>query len=201
VTLRNLTITFSNGILNPGIDFKDGAALFVENCVIDGFNMGLGIMFEPSSNAKLYVTDSIIKNNGNTGTEAGIYVKPGSGAQANITVERSRIENNFFGIIADGSGGGTIGGVVRDSVVSGSANNGITTSSTGTSTTLVVQNASVAANAFGLAAAGPNAGILVTRSAINYNGTGVFGAIYSYGDNSLNGNGADGAFAAKLGLQ
>ena len=40
-----------------------------------------------------------------------------------------------------------------------------------------------------------------TRSAINYNGTGVFGPVYSYGDNSLNGNGADGTFAATIGLR
>jgi hypothetical protein len=156
-----------------------------------------GLDFAPNGLAMLHITDSVFYNNGG----AGVYVKPTSGVQANVYINRTHFEKNGFGITADGSGGGAIGGVVRDSVVSGNANTGITTFSGGTSITLVVQNSTIAGNNFGLAASGPNAGILVTRSAINYNGTGVFGPVYSYGDNSLNGNGADGTFAATIGLR
>jgi hypothetical protein len=156
-----------------------------------------GISFAPNGPATLHITDSVFYNNGGT----GLYIKPASGVQANVYIDRTHFEKNSFGITADGSNGGAIGGVVRDSVVSGNANTGITTFSSGTSITLVVQNSTIAGNNFGLASSGPNAGMLVTRSAINYNGTGVFGPIFSYGDNNLNGNGADGSFAATIGLR
>ena len=156
-----------------------------------------GLLFEPNGPATLHISDSVFYNNGG----AGIYIKPASGVLADVYINRTQIEKNGFGITADGSSGGLIGGVVRDSVVSGNPNNGITTYSTGTSITLVIQNSTIAGNGYGLAAAGPQGAMFVTRSAINYNGAGVFGAIYSYGDNSLLANGADGAFAATIGLR
>jgi len=156
-----------------------------------------GLNFTPNGPAALHITDSVFYNNGG----AGLYIKPASGVQANVYIDRTHFEKNSFGIAADGSGGGAISGVVRDSAVSGNANTGITTFSGGTSITLVVQNSTIAGNNFGLASSGPNAGILVTRSAINYNGTGVFGPIFSYGDNNLNANGSDGSFAGTIGLR
>jgi len=156
-----------------------------------------GLLFAPTGPATLHISDSVFYNNGGS----GIYIKPSSGVLADVYINRTQIEKNAFGITADGSSGGLIGGVVRDSVVSGNPNNGITTYSTGTSITLVIQNSTIAGNGYGLAAAGPQGAMFVTRSAINYNGAGVFGAIYSYGDNSLLANGADGAFTATVGLR
>ena len=200
VTLRGISMNGLNTGLN-GVYFLGGAALILDRVNIMEFSSssaGVGIMFAPSTSAKLFVSDSSIINNGTSGNEAGIYIKPGSGAVADVFITRTQINNNFFGIIADGSGGGIIGGVVKDSVISGSPNNGITTSSTGSSVTLLVQNSTVSGNGYGLAAAGPNALIFATHTSISYNGNGLFGAVYSFGDNSLIANGANGTFASKI---
>jgi hypothetical protein len=65
------------------------------------------------------VSDSYFHDNGSSDTGAGIYVKPSSGVEANVSINRTQMENNQFGIVADGTGGGII-----NSVVSGNANNG-----------------------------------------------------------------------------
>jgi hypothetical protein len=168
-------------------------------------DIGIGIRFLPTGPAKLIVTDSHITNNGGSDTGGGLHIRPASGVSANVTIERSRINNNFFGIFADGSAGGTIRGVVQDSVVSGNINNGITANSSGTIVNLAVDNTTVANNNVGLVVSGTNATMLVSRSFITDNATGLsaFGAsaLYSYGDNRLNGNTfTDGAFTVVIGL-
>ena len=58
-------------------------------------------------------------------------IKPAAGVDADVSIERTLVTNNFFGIVADGAAGATIHGVVSDSVVSGNVNFGITASSSG----------------------------------------------------------------------
>jgi hypothetical protein len=198
VRIRNVSL--------GGIGFFQGAALLVENCVVANRSGASGIFFRPPAPAQLFVTDTTISNNGSSGIQAGITIEPASGVLAKVTIERSQIENNLFGIVANGSPGGTIRGVVSDSVVSGNTNNGITVSASGTNVVLAVDNTTVANNNFGLVASGTNAGMLVRRSFITSNTTGLFtsgaGALYSYGDNSVNNNPtSDGAFTAVIGLK
>ena len=167
---------------------------------------GLGIRFAPNGAAKLFVSDSHITDNGSSGFAAGILIQPASGVLANVTIDRTRIENNFFGMVADGSAGGSVGGEVQVSVVSGNVNNGITVNTSGTNVTLAVDNTTVANNNYGLVASGTNAGMLVSRSFITANATGLFAsgasALYSYGDNRVNGNTtSDGAFTAVIGTK
>ena len=112
----------------------------------------------------------------------------------------------LYGIVADGTSGGTIRGLVSDSFVTNNRNNGITASTAGSSTVLTVDNTKVSGNAFGLVAGGSNAGLLVRRSIVNGNATGLFatggGALLSYRDNSLNGNfTTDGAFTGAVTTQ
>jgi hypothetical protein len=94
---------------------------------------------------------------------------------------------------------------VQDSVVSGNINNGITTSTTGSNVVLALDNTTVSGNNFGLVATGANAGMLVSRSFITTNATGLFtggaGVLCSYKDNRLNGNTTDGTFTGPVGLQ
>jgi hypothetical protein len=180
--------------------------LHLDNCTLIGSG-GFGIQFIPNGAAKLFVSDSHITENGSSGINAGILIQPTSGVTANVTIERTRIENNFFGIIADGTGGGIIRGVVRDSVISGNVNNGITAATSGAgAAVLSVQNTNVSGNNFGLAASGANAGMLVTQSNIVLNNTGLFtsagGVLLSYKDNKVNGNTTtDGTFTGPVGQQ
>src|SRR4051812_26790654 len=71
VTIRNLTLASDFGF---GIDFQNGAALFVENCTIKGAQnaLPLAIRFQPSApGSQLVVSDTIIKNNGNPPSTGG----------------------------------------------------------------------------------------------------------------------------------
>lgn len=77
---------------------------------------------------------------------------PRSGATAQVAIDRSQINGNVFGIVADGTNGGTIRGVIKDSVVSGNSENGITAHTTGTSIWLVVDETAVSGNLYGLVA-------------------------------------------------
>jgi hypothetical protein len=81
VRLRNLSLN-NAGAGDYGIDAENMSALYVENCVITNFNNGLGfnsgpyigINFTPSGSAQLFVTDSVISNNGFSGESGGIYI-------------------------------------------------------------------------------------------------------------------------------
>lgn len=63
VVIRGLTLNGLSGA-NDGIDFDTGAALHVENCVINGFTQR-GIRFNAAG--LLYVKDTIIRNGGDIG--------------------------------------------------------------------------------------------------------------------------------------
>jgi hypothetical protein len=168
---------------------------------------GCGVQFVPNVGASgaLEVTDSDITDNGTGSTAAGIYIQPifiGS-----VTIENSRINGNLFGIIANGTLGGTIKGTITDSVVSGNSQNGITVSGSGSSAVFQVDRTTVGGNGnHGLAAAGSGSGMLVSNSNVFNNGGGLFaetgGALFSYGNNHVNGNnGNDGTFTGTVGQQ
>jgi hypothetical protein len=210
VTLRNLTLTtweytYLSGSYN-GIEFMNGAALFLENCVIEHFDQSGGntaIHFAPTSGtAKLYVTDSVIKNNGTASDGGGIIIQPAAGAEADVVIERTKVENNRVGIVAVSQG--TVHGVVRDSVVAGSvASWGIGAAGSGVS--LLVENTTVTGNNIGLVAE-TKAGMLVSHSSIVLNTNGLYaaggGSLLSYKNNNLNRNiHSDGAFTTTLAQQ
>ena len=191
------------------MSFTSGAALTVEDCTIRDFGTQ-GINFAPSTNAKLFVKNVTINNTAPSAsagsTNAGIQIRPTGTANAVVSINDTEITNNFFGIVADGSATtGRIGGIVRDSTVSGNKQNGITASAgTAANVTLIVDNVAVTNNGNnGLAAAGAVGGLLVANSSIVNNGGGIHvatsGAVDSYGNNRLNGNnGNDGAFSSTL---
>jgi hypothetical protein len=191
--------------LGTGIIFENGAALYVENCVMF-LNMTDGILFEPSAAANLFVSNSTIRTNGSGGTTAGIDIKPALGIQANVTIEHSRIEGNYFGIIADGNSGGIIQGTISDSVVSDNTENGITASTTSSNVLLLIDQTKVAGNLHGLVAGGSTAAIMARNTTVTGNSVGLFtvngGQLFSYGNNSVDGNnGNNGAFTGMATLK
>src|SRR5207249_4745439 len=104
VTLRGLDLD-GLAVFASGFDlifFNGAGVLHLDKVKINNLRgSGNGIEFAPTGAAKLFVTDSHIINNGSSGITGGIVIKPASGIQANVTIERTRIENNFFGLIAD----------------------------------------------------------------------------------------------------
>jgi hypothetical protein len=198
VVIRGLTITSQGGA--RGIDFQAGV-LHVENCVISGFTPlptdcctdaillnGLG---------KLFVKDTTARGNFN-----GIRITP-KPSPVLAVIERSRLENNTNGLYAEDNALVTL----RDSLVSGGGVGITATINTGDGRAEInVENCLVSANLLGISSNGNVGGfphqsiVRVSNTTITNNGQGLafgpFGnpALLSRGNNTVEGNGVDGAF-------
>ena len=168
---------------------------------------GSGINIEPSSGeTDVYVADSYITANGTSSTQAGIRVRPTGSGSANLTVDRTQLENNSNGVIADSSATvGSIRGSVRDSMIGGGSFTGVAAITSPSSQSIVmVDRSSVFNNGTGLSTSGAGAALVVSHTTVRANGTGLSalsGYMYTYGNNAVSGNGVDGAFNANVALQ
>ena len=213
VTLRRLSIEGSPGTGLIGINFVKGGVLHVEYCKIFSFRSGsaIGIKFAPPAGtvAELYVSDTVIDDNGTSATNGGIVIQPtGAAAVANVFLNRVQLKNNSAGIRADGTGStGALVMVVNDSLISGNANNGITViSPAGGSTivglitaTTIAGNSGIGLNVSGAAPTGTgSATVRIGTSSVHGNATGVSatgtgpGVLRSYKNNFINTNNTDG---------
>jgi hypothetical protein len=189
----------------PAIDFQRGAALYVEKCKFFG-DIADGVKFEPSTAAQLVVSDSVFTQSC-CGVVGAIYIKPASGITVQVSINNSRIANNSFGIIADGTNGGIIQGTISDSVISDNTENGITASTTSSNVLLLVDQTKVSGNLHGLVAGGSSAAIMARNTTVTGNtAAGLFtvngGQLFSYGNNSVDGNnGNNGAFTGPATLK
>jgi hypothetical protein len=209
VRIRNLSFVRLGSSF--AIDFQNGAALFVENCIIQNKDVvapAIGIRFRPSAGvtAKLYVSDSVISNNGLPADGGGIIIQPSGSGSARVVLDRIRVENNTHGIQAIGTGStGAIVVQVRDSVVTGGIGNGIAaiTMAGASPTGIVVDRSSSVSNAgSGILAQGSGALVHIGSSTVVGNGAGLNaasgGQILSYQNNQASGNAIDGAATGVL---
>src|SRR5262249_43491998 len=125
VRLRGLIIE-GQAAGSVGIEFVTGSALHVQNCVIrnlEDIGAGIGIMMLPGGASQLFVSHTIIFNNGSFPNTGGILIQPHGTGSADVVLDRLRLENNVFGLKADGSRSTGPGAhvVLRGSVVSGNA--------------------------------------------------------------------------------
>jgi hypothetical protein len=189
---------YSGGI---GVTNSGGVILHVRNMQIRNCRGGgSGINIAPTSGAsEVYVLDSTITDSGHNALTGGIAIRPTGAASVRLHIERTTLENNSSGIILDGTGGtGGIRGVIRDSTVAGTPNTGIAASS-GAPVQLMIANVTSQSNGFGLTASGPNTRILVEHTRLVANSFGLSGStILSYGNNSVELNGTDGAFTGPI---
>lgn len=109
IVLRGLTLNGLSGASN-GIDWDTGAALHIENCVINGFDVG--ILFNAAG--ELFAKDTIVRNGGD-----GISISASSGT-AQASIDRCRVENNRNGVVV--SAGAEVS--ISDSVASGNGGAG-----------------------------------------------------------------------------
>ena len=204
VHLRGLILEGSGSGLN-GIRFLAGGALHVEHCLITGFNGGSpngnGIQFQPSGGSELYVADTVIANNGAGSVGGGLLIQPTGSGSAKVSIDRVRLENNVFGLKADGNGStGGIQVALRDTVAAGNSFSGFTaiTSGGGAKVDLALDHsASVHNGTTGVAAGGATATVRISNTTVTGNGTGLLavnsGVIASYSNNQVDGNTTDGA--------
>jgi hypothetical protein len=210
VTVRGLWIDGGLPINagSAGILFQNGAELHVENCRISGFKAGegQGIHFRPTQGtSKLYVSDSIVSDNGLPTSGGGIVIAPG-GSLVQAMLERVQVIDNTYGIFANGTlFPASIAVQVRDSVAAGNNIDGISayTSASGAVTSVTVEgSASVLNGGNGILSQGAKGFVLLANSTVTSNGVGLSapasGNIFTYGNNQLKGNVTAGAPTATL---
>jgi hypothetical protein len=125
VIIRNLSIDGVSSAGGSAIEFTNGAALMVQNCVIQNYNAGaaVGIRFRPTTaGPQLAVSDTTLSNNGTGSVGGGIVISPQSGGTAQVALNRVTVLKNVFGIAADGSSSaGGINMTIADSIIGGNS--------------------------------------------------------------------------------
>jgi hypothetical protein len=211
VNLRGLVID-GTGTGLAGIRFSSGAALHVQNCVIKNFNASpaVGIAFTPNSAAQLFVSDTVVSNNGVGATGGGVLLATASAGAAAVLADLNRIQvegnKGGFGIKFDGTGGtGNFFATVRDSVAAGNGGIGIwvTSPAGGSNNATFIERTVAVNNGTGFESDGPLAEILLNNSVATGNATGVSfsggAALLSFKNNAIRANGvANGAPSAPL---
>ncbi|MEY2926419.1 MAG: hypothetical protein RL367_896 [Pseudomonadota bacterium] len=218
VRIRGLDIeglTNVGGSIN-GINFLNGAALYLTNVKINGFGgtaNGFGIFFAPANNATLVVDNVELIRNGNAGSPAnsgGMLIQPAAGMTAKVSVSNSVIANNSnVGVRADTTA--IVGSIINldfgNNVVINSGVGLLAKAPAATGTiSAMVHGSHLSENVqLGVFANGSGATVRVGSSAITGNGTGVSAVgsatISSYGSNQLNGNTTDGTFSGVIAPQ
>jgi hypothetical protein len=193
IVLRHLSLNGNNSASHGinGSSFASGT-LVVEDCTIQEFANGTGIVFQPSAGrGSLQVSDSRILKN-----FKGIFLEPLNSQIASVTLNRVELTGN----LTDGIDllGSTVAGTMRDSVVGANGVNGVFAQAS--QVFFTVEESSLVANlTAGIQTQSAGSVVNVGASTIGANGTGVLpsaGSIISFGDNHMSDNGTDGNFTS-----
>jgi len=100
VTLRNLSITPGDDFNGStrGVIFQRGSALHIEKCRIANFHIGgingQGLKFAPGPGitGMLFVSDTMITDNGLSDSGGGIIIQPSGSGSARVVLDRVRVE-------------------------------------------------------------------------------------------------------------
>lgn len=194
IVLRGLTIDGLGAGLD-GISFVAGGNLYIENCTVNNFSR-YGVDFAPANGSgKLFVTDTIVRNNGVGATGGGVHLIATTGPGFTVSVDGLRSENNVVGLKAE-----TLGTVtVRNSF---SANNGysgytaVTPSGSGDVRLFIENSVSTHNGTTGVASVNLST-VMISNMVITDNQTGLGtsggGAILSFGNNRVQANATDGS--------
>jgi hypothetical protein len=168
--------------------------------MVRGFT-NTGINFTSSGTSNLFVSDTLVANNGSY----GILISPsGSGtvnsALNHVTASQNGLASSGVGIFAYGSGStGPLNVTIADSVA---ARNyyGVAAAASA----VMVRNSTLSNNVTGIRA-DQAATVRVGQSTVTGNTTGWLstngGVLSSYGNNNVSGNGTDGVPTSTLALQ
>ena len=158
-----------------GISILQAATVMIEDVVISDFSQQ-GVSDTRLTGGKLFIRNSVIRNNTGTGIAAGAT------ATNNVSIENVHSINNGFGV---GAATGNNVSISR-SVFSGNTTAGLEADS---GARIGLDNSLVSANVTGL----QNAGTMsISNSEISFNSTGISGATTSVGNNRIFGNTAPG---------
>jgi Right handed beta helix region len=184
VRLRNINFngvdTGLNGIRITGGGVVAGGTVFIEDCLIDG-NFGgtaRGISDERISGGKLFVSNTTVRNLGQT----GIGIAPASGTtRLDAVLDNVHVQNGAFGVAV--AGGTKV--MISRSVFSGHTQAGVfagASAEVNLSNSVVSSNNIAVQNAFGTPV------IRLSNNDITLNGTAFSGATQSFSNNRTQGN-------------
>jgi hypothetical protein len=196
VIVRNLRINGIRGTGSPGLNgirFIAGKALHVEHCAIFGFSQA-AIDFEPAASAQLYVSDTELADNG-----TGVFLKRASGSGVlGGAVERSCMDDNTTGVDVEDYSVLTL----ADSFVAGNSTVGVLATAAAGTSQVNLERCLVAANGVGVQSdTGQTVRLSETMVTNNTTGLQTGGAIVSFGNNQIAGNGTNGAPTATTSQQ
>src|SRR5262249_41707257 len=102
ISLRGLVIDGQGAAGTFGAYIETASAIHIQNCVIRNFEAtgAFGISVVAGSNMKLFVSDTIIFNNGSTATSGGINITQfGTRLSIDVVLDRVHLENNVVGLL------------------------------------------------------------------------------------------------------
>ena len=179
---------------NNRIVFKSGASITIIDCVVQNF-LFEGILLEPTSGANsFFITNTIVAHNGSVGI---YYLPPSGSATATGVLDHVTSIYNIDGIdIVTTNGGGTTKVDITNSIASNNNGDGIFINNASAALTVSIDNTHASGNTVEGIFGGPTPTVLLGRSVITENATGVLNGtspntFYSYGDNRINANGTD----------
>lgn len=208
VVLSGLDIEgFGTGL--NGIRFLGGGGLQVRNTTIRGFRTATsyGISFAPTSPAATLTLDNVtILNSGMGNGSGGIWVQPANNVAAVFSLNNVRVtDNGGVGLRVDLTGitGGSVSGVVSNSVFVDDTNGVFVKVPTGNTAKIVVKNSVISGNTgAGIVSQDVGSTVHASGNMITQNGFGVralsSGALISYANNVLVGNITDGTFTGTV---
>ena len=189
VVLRNLYLNAQGA--DFGIVYESAAALHVEQLVISGFATR-GIFMSLITAADLYIADTIVRSSG----ASGIYLLSSSDV-ANVSIVRARLENNGYGVYASGN----VRVSIKDTIASGNSVVGFTAFTGSTSAEINLEGCVASGNGTGIYAVSSSSTAIVRVSNCSVTGnatgvsTGTNGSTLSRGNNTVEGNSANGTFS------
>ncbi len=193
ITIRGLSINGAGTGLN-GIRFIAGGALHIENCTIFNFSQK-GVDFEPAGAARLFISDTTIRNNNNAVNGGAVLLQAGAAGSVIASLDRVRLHGNTFGVQAALR---TTANIRRCQIVSNQTNGIFASGNAVTPVSVYVEGCYIAdCLARGIRSDGSMTKVRISNNTITQNLTGLAvnasGQIISFGNNRIAGNTTDGA--------
>jgi hypothetical protein len=187
VRIRNINISGAGSNARSGIrgiNIIAANAVFIEDSMIRDFTQQ-GILDARITGGELYINNTTVQDNAG----AGLIVAPSSGAvRIDAAIANSIFERNAFGVRASSG----VRMAVKKSVMSGNTTGALSDGPAGASS-LTIDDSLITNNGTGvLRQAGGS--VFLSNSDISQNTTGKTGAagLFSFGNNRVTRNGADG---------
>lgn len=200
VVLRNISIAGVGSGLN-GIRIIAGGTVHVENCAIYG-QAQKGIDAQPTTALKLFVKDTVIRDNINGANGGGIFLLPGVGGSINAYLNNVELSRNTFGIRAEAN----TNTIARNCFFSGNDTHGVVSVGTAGVVNFDLHKCTVSRNqSSGLRSVNANSTVRFSNCMVDGNAIGlesvISGKLLSFTNNSIGGNTIDGAPTGTIPLQ